>query len=157
MNDVNPALVVDAPFYSSEFGEFLSSKASRLQEVLHDYNPYLELVFIPSSRRDATDTHPFAIRDNSPWKRGDIIRHISERELDDPGAILAWLFEGDLSKHSLSTIIDKQELKRKADELLRVKRDIEISEERQELAAALLSGGKDHKHFYRHNGQTFRR
>ena len=66
MSSVNPAQIVDAPLYSSEFGEFLPSKAARLAEVLHDYNPYLELVFVPSSQRDDTDTHPFAIRDNSP-------------------------------------------------------------------------------------------
>ena len=66
MNTVNPGLVADAPFYSPEHGEFLSSQAARLQSVLKDYNPYLELVFVPTNKRDATDTHPYAIRDNSP-------------------------------------------------------------------------------------------
>ena len=56
MSNPNPAQMADAPFYSQEYGEFLSSKAARLAEVLHDYNPYLELVFIPSSKRDDTDT-----------------------------------------------------------------------------------------------------
>lgn len=160
MSNVNPAQVVDAPFYSQEFGEFLSSKAARLAEVLRDYNPYLELVFIPSSKRDASDTHPFAIRDNSPWRlgpggQGYIVRHISEREMDDPQAILSWLFEGDLSKRGLSEIMARQQAKEAAEKLLDMKRQQDIAAERQELAAALVSGGRDKKNSYRHNGKIF--
>ena len=155
MSEVNPAQVVDAPVYSQEHHEFLSSKAMRLAEILHDYNSYLELVFIPSSKRDESDTHPFAIRDNSPWRGGYIVRHISEREMDDPQVILAWLFEGDLSKHGMSDIMAKAKAREAAEALLRTKREAEIAEERQELAAALIAGGRDHKHEFRHNGKIF--
>ena len=160
MSNVNAAQMADAPFYSQEYGEFLSSKAARLAEVLHDYNPYLELVFIPSSKRDDTDTHPFAIRDNSPWRLGPqgegyIVRHISEREVDDPQAILEWLFEGDLSKHGFSDILARQKAKEAAAQLLRLKREADIAAERQELAAAIVSGGRDKKNYFRHNGKVF--
>lgn len=160
MSDVNPALVVDAPFFSTEHGEFLSSKAARLQEVLRDYNPYLELVFIPSSKRDDTDTKPFAIRDNSPWRlgaggQGHIIRHIEERELERPQEILAWLFEGDLSKRGIEEIVARHQAREAAEKLFNLKRDQDIAAERQELAAAILSGGRDHKHEFRHNGKIF--
>jgi|TARA_R100000482_G_scaffold124710_2_gene78543 hypothetical protein len=154
---VNPAFVVDAPFYSTEFGEFLSSKTARFQEILHDYNPYLELVFIPSSKRDSTDTHPYALRDNSPWRGGYIIKHMTEAELEHPERILAWLWEGDLSKHSLVDVMKRTELKRMAEEAMDLKKEQDIAAERQELATALLSGGQDKKHFFRHNGKTFRR
>lgn len=155
MSNVNPALVVDAPFFSQEYGEFLSSKAARLQEVLQDYNPYLELVFIPSSKRDETDTHPFAIRDNSPWRAGYIVRHITEAEMERPDQILAWLFEGDLSKHSTDDIWVKAKAREAAEKLVQMKREQDIAEERQELAAALIQGGRDKKNFYRHGGKVF--
>lgn len=160
MSNVNAAQMADAPFYSQEHGEFLSSKAARLAEILHDYNPYLELCFIPSSKRDDTDTHPFAIRDNSPWRlgpggQGYIVRHISEREVDNPQVILEWLFEGDLSKHGLSDIMAREKAREAARELLKLKRDQDIAAERQELAAAIISGGRDKKNYFRHNGKVF--
>lgn len=155
MSDVNVAQIVAAPVFSQEHGEFLSSNATRLAEILHDYNPYLELVFIPSSKRDDTDTHPFAIKDNSPWRKPYIVRHISEREIEDPQRILEWLFEGDLSKHGLSDIMARSKAHEAAVELLKLKRENDIAEERQELAAALISGGRDKLNAFRHNGKIF--
>lgn len=158
MSNVNPAQVVDAPVYSTEHGEFLPSKAARLAEVIRDYNPYLELRFIPSSQRDDTDTHPFAIWDNSPWRsrgEGYPVRHLTEREMEDPQSILQWLFEGDLSKHTSSEIWARDKAKELAESVLKAKRDAEIAEERQELAAAIMTGGRDRKHEFRHNGKIF--
>ena len=155
MSNVNPGQVVDAPFYSQEYGEFLSSKAARLSEILHDYNPYLELVFIPRSKRDDTDTHPFAIRDNSPWKGGYIVRHISEAEMENPQAILAWLFEGDLSKHGVADLEARHKAKEAAEKLLNLKREQDIAAERQELTSEILRGGRDRKNTYRHGGKIF--
>ena len=122
---IHPAQVVDAPLYSSELGEFLPSKAARLAEILHDYNPYLE---------DLRKT---------------------EREIEDPGAILAWLFEGDLSKHGFSDIVARSKAKEAAEQLLQHKREAEIAEERQELASAIISGGRNKLNSFRHNGKIF--
>lgn len=155
MSNVNPAQVVDAPFYSKEHGQFLPSKATRLAEILQDYNPYLELRFIPSSQRDDTDTHPFAIWDNSPWRGGYPVKHLTEREMEDPQEILRWLFEGDLSKHSSDELWARNKARELAEQVLKAKRDAEIAEERQELAAAVMTGGRDKKHSYRHNGKIF--
>lgn len=148
---------VDAPFYSTEFGAFLPSKAARLQEILQDYNPYISLVFIPPSQRTDTDTHPFAMLDSSPWREPYIIRHISEDEIERPETLLAWLFEGDLAKHSVVSIMQRQRIAEDAAKLLDLKRQEDDRLERQELAAALVSGGRDKKHFFKHNGKTFRK
>ena len=146
--------MADAPFYSSEHGEFLSSNASRLQEILQDYNPYIELVFIPTALRDGQEA-PFALRDTSPWHAPYIIRHMSAAEVERPGEILAWLFKSDLSKHSALDILTKDRLEREAEELVKRKRDHDVALERQELAAALVTGGRDKKNVYRHNGKVF--
>lgn len=155
MSNVNPAQVVDAPFYSQEYGEFLSSKAARLAEILRDYNPYLELAFIPRSKRDETDTKPFAIIDNSPWRPQNVVRHLTEAEADNPQAILQWLFEGDLSKHGVSELAARAQAAETAEKLLMHKKNAEIAAERQELAEAIVRGGRDKKNFYRHNGKVF--
>lgn len=155
MSSVDPYQMADSPFYSELHGEFLSSNAARLQEILQDYNHYLELVFIPSSKRDATDTKPYAIRDNTPGRQG-IIRHFSEYDIKDPAAILAWLFEGDLAKHGSAALLDKAMIRHQADQLFKAKRDADAAEERQELVAALATGGRDKKSTgYRHNGRIF--
>jgi hypothetical protein len=147
--------MADSPFYSELHSEFLSSTAARLQEVLQDYNHYLELVFIPTSKRDASDTKPYAIRDNTPGREG-IIRHFSEYDIKDPGAILAWLFEGDIAKHGSTALLDKAMLRHAADELMKTKRDADAAEERQDLVAALATGGRDKKSTgFRHNGRIF--
>lgn len=147
---------VDAPFYDETYG-FLPAKASRLQEILHDYNPYISLVFIPPNERTDEDRFPFALLDTSPAHSPYIIRHISEREMEEPESVLAWLFEGDLSKHSVVDVMKKQELKQQAANLLEYKRQEDERQERIDLAAALAVGGRDKKHFYKHNGKTFRR
>lgn len=147
---------VDAPIYSHEHGGFLSSKAARLQEILQDYNPYISLVFIPPKNRSAEDTHPYALLDSSPWRAPYIIRHITEVEIEDPAKILAWLFEGDLSKHSHVSIMAKQKIAEEAAKLVDLKRQEDDRLERQDLAASLLVGGRDHKNYYRHNGKVFR-
>tara|TARA_R110002020_G_scaffold404912_1_gene614983 strand:+ start:21712 stop:22209 length:498 start_codon:yes stop_codon:yes gene_type:complete len=146
--------MADAPFYSPEHGEFLSSNASRLQEILQDYNPYIELVFIPTARRDGLSA-PFALRDTSPWHAPYIIRHMSAEEVERPGEILAWLFKSDLSKHSALDILTRERLEREAETLVNRKRDHDIAQERQELVAALVVGGRDQKHAYRHGGKIF--
>lgn len=147
---------VDVPIYSHEYGGFLPSKAARLQEILQDYNPYISLVFIPPKERSAEDTHPYALLDSSPWRAPYIIRHITETEIEDPAKILAWLFEGDLSKHSAVSIMQRQQIAEQAAQLVDLKRQEDARLERQDLAAALLVGGRDHKNYYRHNGKTFR-
>ena len=147
---------VDAPFYSTEFGAFLPSKAARLQEILQDYNPYISLVFIPPSQRSEEDTHPFALLDSSPWRAPYIIRHITEAEVERPEVILAWLFEGDLAKHSAVSLMAKQRIAAEAARLVDLKRQEDDRLARQELAAALVTGGRDKKHYYKHNGKTFR-
>ena len=159
MSNTSPAQIVDAPIYSREHGEFLPGKAARLAEILRDYNPYLELRFVPTSKRDDSDTHPFAIWDTSPWRsrggEGYPVRHLTEREMENPQAILAWLFEGDLSKRGVSEIMAREEARKTAEKVMRAKESMDEAEARQELAAAIMTGGRDKKNAYRHNGKIF--
>lgn len=140
--------------YNQDFG-FLPSKAARLADVLHDYNPYISLVFIPPRERSESDVFPYGLLDSSPWREPYIIRHLTEQELEQPAEVLAWLFEGDLSKHRTVDIMAKQKIRADAEKLMNMKAEEDAAAERQELAAALMVGGRDRKHYYRHNGTTF--
>lgn len=148
--------MTSSPVYTPEYG-FLPAPAARLADVLHDYNPYIQLVFIPPRDRSETDVYPYALQDTSPWRPPNIIKHLTEREVEDPASVLAWLFEGDLSKHSLVDIMDRVKLKEQAERLVKIQEEEDRRQERIELSAALIQGGIDKKHFYRHNGKTFRR
>lgn len=154
MSDVTPAQLADSPFYSQEHHEFLSSNAARLAEILRDYNPYLQLQFIPTAQRDGLEA-PFRIWDDSPWKGGYTVKLLTAAEIENPQAILQWLFEGDLSKHGVGELVARAKAAEAAEQLLNLKREQDIAAERQELAAALVQGGRDKKHTYRHNGKIF--
>lgn len=141
--------------YTPDYG-FLPSKAARLADVLHDYNPYISLGFIPPRERGEADVFPYCLIDSSPAHEPYVIRHITEQEMEDPASVLAWLFEGDLSKHRSVDILEKQRLKADAIRLMDLQRREDEAAERRELAASLLQGGRDKKHFFRHAGTTFR-
>lgn len=147
---------MSAHVYDQDFG-FLPSQAARLADVLHDYNPYISLVFIPPRERSEADVFPYALLDRSPAHAPYIIKHLTERELEDPASVLAWLFEGDLSKHSQVDIMARQKLKQDAEKLLKIQEQEDARQERLELSTALLSGGVNNKHYFRHSGKTFRR
>lgn len=154
MSDVTPAQLADSPFYSNEHHEFLSSNAARLAEILRDYNPYLQLQFIPTAQRDGLEA-PFRIWDDSPWRGGYTVKLLTATEIENPQAILEWLFEGDLSKHGVGELMARAKAKEMSAELFRLKREADIAAERQDLAAAIVSGGRDKKHTFRHNGKIF--
>ena len=154
MSNVNPAQMADAPVYSQEHHEFLSSNAARLAEILRDYNPYLQLQFIPTAQRDGLEA-PFRIWDDSPWKGGYTVKLLTAAEIENPQAVLEWLFEGDLSKNGLSDLMAKAKAKETAEQLFKLKREADIAAERQELASTLIQGGRDKKHTFRHGGKIF--
>lgn len=147
-----------AKVYDSTVKDFISSKHQQLAEILHDYNHTLSLQFVPSMARDENDTKPFRIVETPVDGREPyVVRYLSEREMDDPQQVLLWIWEGDFRKHSPDAVFNRLEARRLADEMLKKKNEMDEREERQDMIASLASGGRDGLHWYRHNGQTFRR
>lgn len=147
----------EAKIYDSTVKDFISASHQRLAEILHDYNPSLSLEFVPSMARDENDTKPFRIVENTEARGRQVVKYLAEREMNDPQAILLWIWEGDFRKHSPDAIFNRLEATRLAQDLLKQKKEMDEREERVDLLANLVSGGRDHKHFFRHGGQTFRR
>lgn len=147
----------DRQVWSSERNEFVSEKMMTLATVLHDYNPNLSLTYIPRQDRDETDSKPYAIVEQQPGRPPQIIRYLSEREIQNTPEVLAWVFEGDLTKQRPGDLLSKIELREKAEELLRLKQREEELEDIQDHAQFMFTGGRNKLHTFKHNGQTYRR
>lgn len=143
--------------WDSDSGAFLSDKHQRMAEVLNDYNSYYSLVWVPPKDRSATDTKPYAIVDSSPGTAPYVIRFLSETEMVDPAGVLAWIFDGDLSKNRPIDVLRRIENRENAEALLDLRRKEEEEQDRLELGAFFFSGGRDKKHQIMHNGKKFNR
>src|SRR5688572_29215203 len=85
--------------YDPELGEFITDAHVHLAAVIHDYKPTLRLVYVP--KKDQTGFEkPWAIIEADPrFNTETIICYISHEEMNNPSAILAWLFNGDQDRH----------------------------------------------------------
>lgn len=127
-------------------GHFISEKVAYISEIVHDFNPNLQLVWIPPENRGEGDTTPpFAIMDTSPGREPYIVFTIQEDELDE--RVLAKLFRGDLTKHDVLAEIEAGE---KARQVLDLKRRMEAAEERQDFIKTVVGSGL---HSFKHNGR----
>lgn len=148
----------NAAVWSSGHQCFISSNHEKLAEILHEYNPHFSLVFIPPKDRDATDTKPFAILDSSPARPPYIMRYLSEREMENPSEILAWIFNGDMSKHRPIDVFQRLQNEENAKELLKLKDRQAAQEEAEDFGEYIFGEGLGHAGFFaKHNGQTYRR
>lgn len=141
--------------WNSELGCFISTKHEQLAQVLQDYNRNLSLVFIPPAQRDETDTKPFAILDTTPGRRPYIVRYLTTHEIDNTEEVLAWVFEGDLTKHRPSDVLSRMEARERAERALKLKAEMEYREESIDLAEYVFS--ERSPNYMKHNGQTYRK
>lgn len=144
-----------AGVWDSESGAFINADHQRLAQVLKDYSPYLSLVWIPPKDRDETDTKPFAILSEVPSRPPHIIRYLSEQEMKNPAEILAWVFEGDVTRHRPNDILAKIEARERAEKIMALKKEQEEAEDRMDFVAYAASNRSPH--YMRHNGKTFRK
>lgn len=126
----------------------LSQKHERVAEIIKDYDPDLELAYIPAAERTAFDAHPFAIIHVNPANGYRyVVMTCKEEEVDE--RLLARLF-----KHNLSTndVIGNLEAEEAAKRLMEMRRQMDIQAEKQEFAKAVITSKKN---YYRHNGKVY--
>lgn len=141
-----------ATVWNSDLGEFINEKHAHLAQVLQDYKNTLSLVYIPKQQRDATDTKPWAILDSPANMAPHIIRYLTDKEMEDPAAVLTWIFEGDLDKHRPDDVFAKMEAKRAAEELMNLKKQ---EEDLADYLDLFEFAAKTNKHTWRHDGRTY--
>lgn len=146
-----------AGVWDSESGAFINQRHQHMAQVLHDYNPYFSLVWIPPKDRDETDSKPYAILNSSPagGRAPHIIRYLSEAEMDNPAEILAWVFDGDIGRHGADAVFTRLENKRVAEELMELKARQEEVDDILEFGEYVF--GDRSPHWMKHNGQTYRK
>lgn len=114
----------DNPAAMTEEGVFVDSNWLRLSEILHDFDPYMELRWIPPQNRTSPTSKPYAICHCLPNRNPYVILFASE--LDDPVQILATLWEGKVQN---GNILNKLDAIEKAKEAFRLKQNMEELED----------------------------
>lgn len=94
----------DAAIYNAESGTFVSSKLQRLAEIIQDYDPYLELRWIPNDKRNSSDTLPYCVVDTRLGSAAYPIFYFGETT--PPEEVLAKIFQGDNSKNDVLSKVD---------------------------------------------------
>lgn len=145
--------------WSSELGEFISEAHVILAGMLNDYsNGRLSLAYMPVRERGAFGAEkPFQIQERRNDGQLVAIRDLTYAEVNNPAEILTWVARGDVVRRGARVVFDEMEFARLADAAFEERRREEERADRREMIETLAKGGRDGKHFYRHNGKTFRR
>lgn len=135
------------PILDPQSGQALSAEHQRIAEIIKDYDPSLELAWIPPNERDFNDTQPFAVLHRTEAGVVDyIVFKLKESEVDH--RVLSRLFTGDNAKNDVLTVIEAEETAR---QLVQAKKELDEAEEAQELAAWAIKARSGAKH----NGVRF--
>ncbi len=123
----------------TESGHFVGEKWVRLNEILQDYDPYLELHWIPTDKRSKDNQAPYRIVHNHPNKPAYVITHANET--DDPVKIFASIIAGDNWKNNVLARLDAENA---AKEIFEKKKQLEELEESHDLAHFLMVRGPNY-------------
>lgn len=117
---------------ATESGDWVSEQFQRLAEIIKDYDPYLELRWIPPGQRDtdADKKNPYCIIDT---RSNYIVMFASER--DNPESILARLWSAD-NKHG--SVLDRLDAENAAREAFRLKAEMDDHEMKKDFTAWLI-------------------
>jgi hypothetical protein len=127
-------------------GRWVSEKHERIARIIQDYNPDLHLAYIPPDKRDPNDV-PFAVIHTPQGKPSYIV--FTANECDE--RILERLWETDSAKQG--DILSKIDAHNAAVEAIRMKKELDEAEERQDLISHIV---RSPLNVYKHNGVEFR-
>jgi hypothetical protein len=118
--------------FATESNIWVDDNFQRLAEIIKDYDPYLELRWIPPGQRetDAEKKNPYCIVDT---RSNYIVMFASER--DTPESILSRLFQAD-NKHG--SVLDRLDADNAAKEAFRLKSLMDEEELKKDFTAFLI-------------------
>lgn len=114
---------------------FVGEKWVRLNEILTDYDPYLELHWIPPDKRATEDKNPYVIIHNIPGKQP--YRVMFAKETDDPVHVFAKILASDGKHHH---VLNELEKINQAQEIFDTKKRLEDMEEAKSQVNFLITG-----------------
>lgn len=140
--------VINGNFYFPVNGQFVSQKQIRINEILQDYDPTLQLQWIPPDQRMGDSGAAFRV---VHFKEGSAPYAVAFADECDE-RLLAKVFEADqVNNPNKLSFIDNYN---NALELSRAKEMEEQRMEDHEMAASIIRNNKSH---YRHGGVDFER
>lgn len=131
-------------FLPADDGSWVSEKYERLARVVQEYDPTLELRYIPPALRTRDDKKPYCVVDT---RTNTAVLFASE--LDTPEQILARLFGSDNAKHN---VLDRLEAE---DAALKALQYREWMDKMEEAAEEAYSMKQSPLHYYQFNGKRF--
>lgn len=139
-----PQLLQNGHYYFPENGHFISEKQRRINEILQDYDPTLELQWIPPDRRSANDV-AFRVVHRPPGKPAYVV--LTASECDE--RLLAQVFSSDQQTAAQrlggnGDLLNYLDNYNAALELVQAKAREEERAEAHEMAAAILRSNKFH-------------
>lgn len=139
--NLNPDGTINVP----EQNGYLTEKHRRIAEILRDYDPTLELLYLPPHSRSALDTKPFAVVCRPPNARPYYV--LFAEDADE--RLLARVFAADNRDKS---VLGEMEKMNAAKELIMMKEQMDAMNEAHALAASIFRSRKIH---YKHGGVDF--
>lgn len=131
-----------------EDGSFISSKISRLVEIIRDYDHNVDVRWIPPAQRSA-DEPAFALVTRDLTGREYVIFYVQDESQFD-GSVLERLIQMDQAKKG--NVLSEIDARNAAVKAIQQKLHQEQLEESKDLAYHIL---KSKKHTYKHNGVTY--
>lgn len=119
----------------------LPVKAQRIAEILKDYDPTLELRWIPPNIRTTFDAKPFAVWHVPVGLPEYMVMDLTEDELDH--RVLAAIFN---ANNNNGSALDRLEAEEAAKQAFNLKAKLEAEEEAREFAVWALKQNKTVKH-----------
>jgi len=130
-------------------GRALSAKHQRLAEIIKDYDPDLEIMWIPPENRGERDQNKeFAVVCRPPGRQPYVVMRVAENQMDE--SVLAALIIRD---NNHGNVLDRLEACEFADQVMQAKEDHENYLERQDFMRSVL---KSPLHTYRHDGKVYK-
>lgn len=114
--------------WNEETGHFLSAEHQRIAQVIHDYDPTLELAWVPPEARELNEQYPFAVIHRPIGAPPYIVMRLRESEVNH--RVIARLWANDAKNSNVLDAIEKDEQARKALELLRKQEEYEEAREK---------------------------
>lgn len=137
-------LGLDGVYVPAEGGYFVSEKHARIAEIISEYDPTLELAWIPPERRDPGDK-PFAVVHRPVGQPEYVVCYAD----DCDERLLARVFSMDQNKTDVWSDLEANNAAAKA---LQLKKSMEDMAEAHDISASIL---RSPKQSYRHNGVTY--
>lgn len=122
----------------------LAQTHERVAALLKEYNPELELQYVPKAERTAFDAKPFRVVHNSP-NGAYVIGYFAEKDVNHN--LIAYIWKHDRRNADILTELEIEENARQA---LLMREQLDKMEEAQDVAKTIL---RSPLHTFRHKGR----